>query len=245
MKLARVVTFVAVAAALVMPSTGAAATTTANVACIGSPASVLGALPGAASTARGSGGFQRDRDTRGIAGDSSIPAGQEPAISDSFTATIPVWFHVIAASKSPRDGWVSDDQIARQIDVLNQTFGGAFGGADTGFRFELAGVTRTINSAWFEMATFAVEIEVKQALKRGDATTLNLYSNSGAGYLGFAYYPSIVTNRYEILDGIVVHFDSMPGGKIPQLQPRIHGDPRGRSLARLDAYLRAGLRRAW
>lgn len=169
-----------------------------------------------AATARPAPGKFRERDTRGIASTTEIPAGSTPTTSASFTAEIPVWFHVVAASTRPRDGWVSHTQITDQIAVLNGAFGAGYGGAQTGFRFRLAGVTRTVNKAWFEMATFSDELEAKTALQRGDATTLNMYSNSGGGYLGWAYYPSIVANKetYQKLDGTVIHFDSMPGGKI-------------------------------
>ena len=166
--------------------------------------------------ARPAPGKTRERDTRGVASTTEIPGGESPRVSATFSATVPVWFHVIAASTRARDGWVSDSQIQEQIAVLNRAYSGGFSGADTGFRFTLAGTTRTVNTAWFEMATFADELEAKTALRRGDATTLNMYSNSGGGFLGWAYYPSIVANneRYQALDGTVIHFDSMPGGKI-------------------------------
>ncbi|HEX2086281.1 MAG TPA: zinc metalloprotease [Solirubrobacteraceae bacterium] len=206
---------VATAAALaVTPGTAAAATAPSAadaLACAPSGQSgLMSRVWSSGSTARGS----KEKDTRAFAASSEIPAGQEPATSESFTATIPVWFHVIAASRSPRDGWVSDDQIARQMDVLNRAFAGGYGGADTGFRFRLAGVTRTINAEWFAMETFAAEAEAKRALRRGDATTLNIYSSTAADFLGWAYYPSIVAGNFEYLDGAVIDFDSMPGGKI-------------------------------
>ena len=167
------------------------------------------------STARGTGNVRPERDTRGIVADSEIPAGQEPATSAAFQATVPVWVHVLAASTNPRDGWVSDRQITAQIQVLDDAFAGRYGGADTGFRFTHAGTTRTVNPEWFAMETFESEMAAKTALRRGDATTLNIYLNSGAGYLGWAYYPKIVAGEpYQALDGAVVHFDSLPGGKI-------------------------------
>ena len=56
---------------------------------------------------------------------------------------------------------------------------------------------------------------MKSALKQGDATDLNIYSTSGGGYLGWAYYPSTVKSaKYAILDGVVIHYGSMPGGYI-------------------------------
>jgi Pregnancy-associated plasma protein-A len=169
----------------------------------------------ASSTARATKDLNRERNTEGIVPDSNIPKGAEPNVSASFTATIPVWFHVVAAGRSPRQGWVSDTQVTDQIRVLNETFAGQRGGADTGFRFTLAGTTRTINAGWFAQETFQQEIEMKSALKRGDATTLNIYSTSGGGALGWAYLPKIVIyDNFQVLDGVVVHFGSLPGGSV-------------------------------
>ena len=161
------------------------------------------------STARGSG----ESRARAIVGDSKIP-GKPPTTSASFGATIPVYFHVLAKSRQPSDGWVSDAQIREQIRVLNAAFAGQYGGADTGFRFVLRGITRTVNARWHDMETLADELEAKRALKVGDATALNIYSTSIS--LGFAYYPKIVTSPRDqhALDGVVIHFGSMPGGHI-------------------------------
>jgi hypothetical protein len=148
---------------------------------------------------------------RGIA-DSTEISGGKPSVSAAFTTTIPVYFHVITDG---RLGAVSDRQIADQINVLNLSYAGFYGGDDTGFRFTLAGVDRTDNAAWFELATFADEVAMKTALKQGGSTDLNIYTGLAAGNLGFAYYPSIVTsNQYEVLDGVAIHYESVPGGKI-------------------------------
>ena len=165
----------------------------------------------ASRTARG----EREAATRAIVADSQIPAGQEPATSPTFTATIPVYFHVLAKSTKARDGWVSDDQIRAQIAVLNRAFAGGYGGAASGFRFELKAITRTINARWHEMATLSDELEAKRALRQGDAAALNIYTTNVM--LGFAYYPKIVAGGYggyQDLDGVAIHFGSMPGGHI-------------------------------
>jgi Pregnancy-associated plasma protein-A len=198
-------------AAAASPAAAALPSAVAGLAC--APGTAVNQAFGAAehSTAR----TVREPAGRGLAGDSEIPAGQEPSTSSSFTATIPVYFHVLAKSQKRSDGWVGDDQIRRQIEVLNAAFAGQYGGTRTGFRFVLEGVTRTINARWHDMATFADELEAKRALKVGDATTLNIYSTSIS--LGFAYYPKIVAGGYggnQDADGVVIHFGSMPGGHI-------------------------------
>ena len=65
--------------------------------------------------------------------------------------TVPVVVHVISAEDGRGD--VSDRRIRDQVDVLNQAYRGDYAlgseGTDTGFRFELADITRNTNNAWF------------------------------------------------------------------------------------------------
>ena len=92
-----------------------------------------------------------------------------------FAATVDVYFHVITAGG---EGNLTNKMIRDQISVLNVTFGGGEGGADTGFSFQLAGVTRTDNAKWYGTKTGA-EHDMKKALKPGDDSDLNVYSTSG------------------------------------------------------------------
>ena len=59
---------------------------------------------------------------------------------------------------------------------------------------------------------FSVELEAKQALRRGGPETLNIYTVDGGPYLGSAYYPSILGGSYAVLDGVVLDWRSLPGG---------------------------------
>jgi hypothetical protein len=130
-------------------------------------------------------------------------------------ATFPVWVHVISKGSGFANGQVSDAMIRAQIRVLNDSFSGSTGGAPSGFAFELAGITRTTNQTWFEsIATdFDVELAAKQVLHRGGPETLNIYTVDGGPYLGFAYYPSVLTDPQTApLDGVVVDWRSLPGG---------------------------------
>ena len=162
-------------------------------------------LRGAGATAR------KEKNLSGIVSETEVPKGSGGGFLGR--ATIPVYFHVVAAGKSLNKGWVSDSQVSQQIAVLNTTFSGGRGGVDTGFRFALAGVTRTVNTEWFAQETFEAEVEMKSALQQGDATALNLYSTSGGGFLGWAYLPKIViSDQFQVLDGVVIHYASMPGG---------------------------------
>ena len=129
------------------------------------------------------------------------------------TDVIPVWVHVINQGAGFANGDVPDSMIRDQIRVLNESFNGRTGGANSGFAFDLEGVTRTTNATWF--STFFdtnVELEAKTALRRGGPGTLNLYLVDASPYLGWAYFPSILNSEYANLDGVVVDFRSVPGG---------------------------------
>ena len=136
---------------------------------------------------------------------------QNKAPSSGLLATVPVYWHVITNGST---GAITDGDVRAQIRVLNAGFSGAEGGADVGLRFELAGVTRTNNAAWFSTSTFAQESEMKQALKQGGPNALNVYSTSAGdgALLGWAYYPAIVDDpQFSYLDGVVLNWESLKG----------------------------------
>ena len=144
-----------------------------------------------------------------------IERGVARGMKGKTSAVIPVWVHVINKGAGFANGDLSDQHIRDQIRVLNDSNNGRTGGANTGFGFELVGVTRTTNQQWFEQMPFstALELEAKTALRRGGPETLNIYTIDGGPYLGWAYFPSILTNEtYANLDGVVIDWRSVPGG---------------------------------
>lgn len=155
----------------------------------------------------GRGGIVREPDLGEVHAD--LPASAKGKAGRRFKATVPVYFHVVTDGAI---GNLTNAQIADQISVLNLTFGGGEGGADTGFTFELAGVTRSDNAKWFYSGSGGAEHDMKRTLRRGGANALNLYSTTAGAYLGWAYLPSISTSRSQAyLDGIVVDWESMLG----------------------------------
>jgi hypothetical protein len=129
--------------------------------------------------------------------------------------TIPVWVHVINQGSGFENGDLSNHMVRDQIRVLSDSYNGRTGGANSGFAFDLVGITHTTNADWFVNMVFDldVELEAKQALRRGGDDTLNIYTVDGGPYLGWAYYPSILDNAtYAVLDGVVVDWRSLPGG---------------------------------
>jgi hypothetical protein len=157
----------------------------------------------------GRGSMRREPDLGQIATD--LPKSAKGKAGQNFSATVPVYFHVITDGSI---GSLTSKQISGQIAVLNNTFAGGEGGADTGFSFRLAGVTRTNNADWFYAGPGGTdEHSMKAALHRGGTNALNLYSSTaGPGLLGYAYLPDIVTKPGQAyLDGVVINWESIPG----------------------------------
>lgn len=126
---------------------------------------------------------------------------------------VPVWVHVITKGTGLANGDVPTSQINAQIDVLNAAYSGGTGGANTPYRFVLAGTTRTVNTTWYTAGPgTTAERQMKTSLRVGDARTLNLYtSNPGGGLLGWATFPWSYTSNPKD-NGVVILFSSLPGG---------------------------------
>ena len=140
-----------------------------------------------------------------LAAAAAAGAGDEPI-------TVPVYFHVIRKDLTVAGGNIPRSWITAQMRVLNDSFAGRTGGADTGFRFELKDTTRTTKAGWFNLTGYGQDRHMKSELRRGGARTLNIYSaRLGAQLLGYAYYASDY-DEVGILDGVVIHYQSLPGG---------------------------------
>ena len=127
----------------------------------------------------------------------------------STLTTITTYVHVL---HNGSEGKVSEKTIKDQIAVLNNAY------AVHGFQFALAPSTRgnpnpdyTDNASWFNDA----EVAYKTALKEGSGDDLNIYITNGGGFLGYAYYPNIVGTQYEIFDGLVLAYGTLPGAFQP------------------------------
>lgn len=72
---------------------------------------------------------------------------------------------------------------------------------------------QTVNAAWSTMAQdSASETNAKRALRKGGKADLNIYTGSlPGGLLGWATFPSSYS-RYPLMDGVVLHFATFPGG---------------------------------
>ena len=150
--------------------------------------------------------------------------GGKPTASAFAPVTIPVRFNVVYKDVGQGGGYLSDERIEAQIDVLNEAYAG------TGFAFQLEEIDRVAQPEWFNLVSAngatpryyrgsGKEVKMKQHFY-GDSTpeTLNIYSASLAQFLlGWAYLPSdfdpaaTANNplpRY--FDGVVVDYRSLP-----------------------------------
>jgi len=120
--------------------------------------------------------------------------------------TINVYFHVIRNGTGLANGDVPDSQIADQITVLNNAY------APWGWVFNLISTDRTTNATWYTCSGGSCETQMKNALRKGTADDLNIYSNNmGGGLLGWATFPSSYASNPKN-DGVVILFSSLPGG---------------------------------
>lgn len=135
---------------------------------------------------------------------------------------VDTWVHVIRRGDGRANGQLTDKDIAAQMDLLNRAFAGTGDnnatrrdGTTTPFRFRLAGTTDTVRPDWYEMLPGSkAEREAKSTLRKGGKQTLNVYlSGLGGGLLGYAYFPTTGQGK-DVVDGVVVLNESIPGGAV-------------------------------
>ena len=174
------------------------------------PGSNLSCVEDASVSAAESRGEEKVREPELNAAE-EVPAEMKGKGGKGFRATVPTYVHVVTPDGV--EGNVPLAKVREQIRVLDETFGGSRGGADTGFDFDLVSVDRTVNAEWYHAGpTTKGERDMKHALHQGGPNALNIYLTTAGIYLGWAYFPSIVdTPGQAYLDGIVVDWKSLPG----------------------------------
>ncbi|CAE6365610.1 unnamed protein product [Rhizoctonia solani] len=129
-------------------------------------------------------------------------ASKASQINININITIPVYWHAIQSNQSLIGGHVPIHQINNSIKVLNEDFELA------GFSFKLMNLSYVTNQTWFERD---IRAEMKEVLRQGNANTLNIYSTSLPGLLGYTTLPS----NYQLNpknDGVVIRYSTVPGG---------------------------------
>ncbi|MGV9595823.1 M43 family zinc metalloprotease [Streptosporangium sandarakinum] len=162
--------------------------------------------PGVPAASNGSGRVQAEEmlaDLRARQARLPHPAGL------SWTpVTVPVWAHVITAGSLG----APDDAVRAQVATLNAAYGGRYGGADTGIRFRLDGLTRVDDPVLFRDPLGRPE--TLERMRRGGQETLNLYvAQLGRLVLGYSTYPYWYAGD-PAGDGVVLDWRTLPGGSL-------------------------------
>ncbi|KAF8182341.1 hypothetical protein BJ912DRAFT_854167 [Pholiota molesta] len=138
-----------------------------------------------------------------------------PAESENATATVDVHFHVIYANETIKGGYVPDSQIVAQVDVLNKDY------KSTGISWNLVNISRVQSEDWFlrVAADSPQEAGMKQLLRQGNSSTLNVYTvglaeGAGQGLLGYATFPMDFASKPSN-DGVVILYSTLPGSSSP------------------------------
>ncbi|KAM0254913.1 hypothetical protein ACHAQJ_006285 [Trichoderma viride] len=119
---------------------------------------------------------------------------------------INVYMHVVARAQDPKEGYLSDQDLNNQLQVLNTDY------APTGISFDLKSIDRTINTTW------ANNTDLKRmwyVLRNGSYNDLNLWFVPTLDQYGYCTLPATgETLSYAYLeDGCTIRSDTVPGGR--------------------------------
>jgi Pregnancy-associated plasma protein-A len=129
------------------------------------------------------------------------------------TVNVDTYFHIVTDTNGTK-GNITDTDVANQLKILNDSF------SPHGFTFTLLGTTRTANSTWYYGLNYSYlgtgyrsfdDSDMTDALRVGNASTLNVYFTAARGYFGYASFPWRYT-RSPKKDGVVVQSGTIPGG---------------------------------
>ena len=129
---------------------------------------------------------------------------------DGGVVTIPVYWHVVTTATGGGD---VSALIPDQMNVLRDAYAGSK------FAFEVQSVDVTANNAWFYgEAGSAEELAMKAALRKGGPESLNIYTNNGDIYLGWAT-PAFYYKFGPSYDGVVLWWAALPGTGLAATTP--------------------------
>lgn len=116
-----------------------------------------------------------------------IKSSYEAPTDDTYV--IPIVWHVIYKTDTAQTGLLSAEDIADQIDALNEDYAGFLGaGVDTKIQFVLEDIKYYENDAAYDDTSTAA-YDLKDQNKVDGTHFLNVFSNDAQGNLGYAWFP--------------------------------------------------------
>lgn len=120
--------------------------------------------------------------------------------------------HIVVSDDGTNMGDVSQATVDKQLQALNDAYSTSSEEARIKWVFKVSEVTRTVGP---DLCDQANEAAIKAKLRKGGPGSLNLYITdlSACGLLGYSSWPWDVAKKGLTMDGVVIHYDTLPGGQ--------------------------------
>jgi hypothetical protein len=141
----------------------------------------------------------------------------KPKLAQTSRAASPIHVKVAVHTikKHKKDNAIGPERIRKMIDILNGAYSGAQSktATNTRFRFKLESMDWTVNKKWHKAEPDTkAERDMKRALHRGNAATLNIYLLEPANSM-WATGPADARKNLK-MDGVVIMQSSLWGGSL-------------------------------
>jgi hypothetical protein len=127
------------------------------------------------------------------------------------TYEIPTHVYIVVADDGTKVADVPKATVEKQLASLNEAYATASDQAGLKWVFKPVEITRVTGP---DMCDQGNEAKMKAKLRKGGSNTLNLYITdlSACGLLGYSSWPWDLKNKGLQMDGVVIHYDTLPGG---------------------------------
>lgn len=124
---------------------------------------------------------------------------------------IPTHVWVVVADDGTKMADVPTATVEKQLAALNEAYGSATAASGIKYVFKTEAITRVTGP---DMCDQGNEAKMKAKLRKGGANVLNLYITdlSACGLLGYSSWPWDLKAKGLPMDGVVIHYDTLPGG---------------------------------
>lgn len=127
------------------------------------------------------------------------------------TYTIPTHVWIVTANDGTKVADIPMAKVEKQLAELNAAYATASAASGITYNFKVEGITKVPGP---DMCDQGNEAKMKQKLRKGGSNTLNLYITdlSACGLLGYSSWPWDLSKKGQVMDGVVIHYDTLPGG---------------------------------